>query len=125
LLACAVGLIRLAATASPTYAAPGTACPEFPRRVQAEAVHFAPGIVRHQSWIDFTVPRAFSGYFAFCLDGQLLQLGGGDMSYGNGIARFSVSTSWIDVLAVRGDLDDYRNAHRWELRLLCAPQTPC
>ena len=92
-------------------------CPPSGRSIPASEVHFAPGLVAHQSWVEFSTPRRFAGYFALCLDGRLLSGGGGEFEFQTGRARFSVSTTWVDLQWLAGSIDAYRDGQRWELRL--------
>jgi hypothetical protein len=103
----------------------GSPCPDYPVKIQAAAVQFAPGFVQHLSTVDFAVPPRVTGYFAFCLDGALLEAGGGELDFRSGVARFNVSTTWVDLVWFRGQLDEYRDLRRWELRLVCDPRTRC
>lgn len=102
------------------------ACPPYPRVIHAEGVHFTPGVVEHRSWVEFSTPPTITGYFAFCLDGLLLEHGGGqDLDLSGGHARFNVSTTWVDIVWFRGKLGSYADLQRWELRLLCAVPPTC
>jgi hypothetical protein len=94
-----------------------TPCPEYPRSLHPNAVQFTPGLVQHLSWVEFAVPSSYSGYFVLCLDGTLVQHGGGDLNFAAGIAQLHVSTAWVDLLWFRGQLDGYRDPLRWELKL--------
>lgn len=103
----------------------GTPCPPFPDRIRPNDVHFSPGLVEHQSWVDFPVPTSFAGWYAFCLDGMQLSAGGGVLDFHTGTARFNVSTTWINLHWVGRTLDGLRAPERWELRLRCAPDWSC
>ena len=121
-VACGVQLIAATLLEDPSQRPP---CLAYPQRVHAVEVHLVPGLIQHQSWVDFPVPRTFTGYFAFCVDGRLLSAGGGELDFHTGTARFNVSTTWVDLEWLRGGLDGYLDRSRWELRLVCDPQTSC
>jgi hypothetical protein len=101
------------------------ACPDYPRRITAANVHLTPGLLEHQSWVEFATPTSLSGYFAVCLDGRVLEEGGGDFEFDAGVARISVSTSWVNALWLRGDLSAFQDVQRWQLRLHCEARAPC
>jgi hypothetical protein len=102
-----------------------TPCPSLPDRIRPTDFHFSPGLVEHVSWVDFPVPRSFAGWYAFCLDGTQLQTGSGVLDFHTGTARFSVSTTWVNLHWLGGNLDGLRDPDRWELRLMCAPDWRC
>jgi hypothetical protein len=95
----------------------GAPCPAYTRSIHPDVVRFTPGVVQHLSWLEFSVPTTYSGYYALCLDGMVLERGGGDLNFVHGMARLHVQTTWVDLLWFRGQLDGYRDPRRWELRL--------
>jgi hypothetical protein len=100
-------------------------CPELPVSVHPSDVHFAPGLIEHQSWLDFPVPRQFTGYYVFCLDGRLLSSGGGDLDFHTGVARFNLPTRWVNLLWLDRRLDELRDPNRWLLGLACGFDQVC
>jgi hypothetical protein len=103
----------------------GPPCPEYPMRARPSDIHFAPGLVEHESWLEFPVPRSFAGWYALCLDGAEIETGSGVLDFHTGTARFHVQTKWIDTNWLGRSLDGLRDTDRWELRLLCAPDWVC
>ncbi len=102
-----------------------TPCPSFAVRVNPSDIHLEPGVVQHQSWLEFSAPRRFAGTYALCLDGRSLSTGGGRLDFHDGFARFNVSTRSVDLYWLAGGLDALRDPSRWELRLECAPNYAC
>lgn len=100
-------------------------CPEMPVRTRSIDVHLSPGLEEHQSWVEFPVPMSFAGWYAFCLDGRLVESGSGVLDFHTGTARFNIPTHWVDLTWLSHTLNDLRDPYRWELRLLCAPDWSC
>lgn len=52
----------------------------MPVQINTSDVHRSPGFIEHQNWIDFAASQRFAGWYAFCLDGKMLQSGGGRLT---------------------------------------------
>ena len=100
-------------------------CPLYPWTAQPSTVRLQPGLVQHQSWVEFPVPPDFAGYYAFCLDGKVINQGGGRLDFRGGMARFNVPTTWVDLQWLGGRLGSYIAPARWKLGLVCAAEHTC
>lgn len=101
------------------------ACPPLPARMSPSEIHLEPGITQHKSWIMFEVPSRFAGWFAVCLDDQVISSGGGVLDFHTGAAKFNVATRAVDLYWLARRLDRLADGSRWELRLQCAPDYAC
>jgi hypothetical protein len=88
-------------------------------------IRLSPGLIEHQSWVDFPVPRQFAGWEALCFNGRQLSLGGGELDFHDGVARLNVQTRSVDLAWLQRRLHLLRDPERWELRLLCSPGFVC
>jgi hypothetical protein len=100
-------------------------CPNVPVSVHPSVIHLEPGLLEHQNWLDFPVPKRFAGVYMFCLDGRMLETGGGVLDFSSGSARFHVATRSVDLYWLGGALDSLRNPNRWDLRLVCTTSSLC
>jgi hypothetical protein len=100
-------------------------CPSVPTSIHPSVIHFEPGLLEHQNWLEFPVPKRFAGVYMFCLDGRMLESGGGVLDFSSGSARFHIATRSVDLYWLRGDLDSLRDPNRWDLRLVCTTNGLC
>ena len=100
-------------------------CPSLSSVIHPSAIHVEPGILRHQNWIEFPVPRRFAGTYALCLDNRVLSTGAGDLDFRAASGTFNLSTRAVDLYWLVGDLDGLRDPSRWELKLECVSNYPC
>jgi hypothetical protein len=113
----AVGLIAVGLAGLEVRAlnpALGPPCPARPRQVQATGFHFEPGLVQHQSWIEFPVAEPDATAFSLCLDDRLWELGIGETPQ-DGYVRVNVNTTFIDTEWLLGNLDTFQDPGRWQL----------
>jgi hypothetical protein len=100
-------------------------CPGVDSVIHPSEIRLAPGIVQHQNWVEFPVPRRFAGTYALCLDGRRLASGGGILDFSSGSARFNIATRSVNLYWLGRELDELLEPARWELRLQCAPDFRC
>jgi hypothetical protein len=115
-LACLVSLLAEPALgALSNLLAADQPCPTRPLTARPTALHFQPGLVQHESWVEAPVPEPDATDFVLCVDSRLLGSETGETPQ-NGRVRASVRTALVDSLWLLHQLDDYRAADRWELR---------
>jgi hypothetical protein len=93
----------------------GPACPTLPRQAAPAAFHFSPGLLQHQSWIQFPVPEPDATAYVLCLDGRVWERGIGETP-SNGRVEVNVNTAFVDLEWLLGRLDDFQQPERWQLR---------
>jgi hypothetical protein len=113
-LAFAAAAALAAAESHAQSPAGGPACPPLPRQARPAAFHFSPGLLQHQSWIDFPVPEPDATGFVLCLDGRLWESGIGETPR-NGRVEVNVNTAFVDLEWVLGRLHDFESPERWQL----------
>jgi hypothetical protein len=95
-------------------------CPDGFRATTPVAVHLAPTLIEHQSWVG--LPRSQLGddhtWVYACADGLAL----GEMKRdrvefdsATGLAEVKIPTRWVDLRWLLGDLDTYRDPQQWAL----------
>jgi hypothetical protein len=100
-------------------------CAQMPSSVHPTAIHLVPGLIEHQSWLEFPVPTRFGGTYAVCLNGRLMQGGGGELDFHTGTATFNVRTRLVNLYWLSHSMADLEEPSHWELRLRCASDFPC
>ena len=98
------------------------ACPRVGIRVRPLDLHFEPGFVEHQSWLDFPAPQGQAPrvYFSLCVDDRVV-----DTGFRGSIEaeyRINVRTRWVTWRWLTGDLAAYERPERWQLVMwFCQP----
>jgi hypothetical protein len=92
-------------------------CPDLMMAAHPSEIHFTPGLVEHESWLEFTVPPRFDGNYAICFDGRQMDAGRRLDYPSGGIARVSIHTRLVDLYWLLHTLDGFADPSRWELRL--------
>jgi hypothetical protein len=92
-------------------------CPDLMIAEYPSEIHFTPGLVEHESWLEFTLPPRFDGSYALCFEGRQMEAGRGLDYSSRGIVRVSVHTRLVDLYWLLHTLDGFADPSRWELRL--------
>lgn len=99
-------------------------CPDLMIAVYPSEIHFTPGLVEHESWLEFTVPPRFDGSYALCFEGRQMEAGRGLDYSSRGTVRVSVHTRLVDLYWLLHALDGFADPSRWELRLAYPASDP-
>jgi hypothetical protein len=92
-------------------------CPDLMTAVYPSEIHLTPGVIEHESWLEFSVPPGFDGNYALCFDGRQMEAGRRlDYSF-RGVGRISVHTRLVDLNWLLHTLDGFADPSHWELRL--------
>lgn len=85
-------------------------------------VHFAPGLVEHQSWITFRGLNPNATFIELCLDGMQVAVAPHEMS--GDTVQYNLRTTFVDALWLTHRLEDYRQPSHWELYWYVCGQKP-
>jgi hypothetical protein len=70
-------------------------CPGLMIAGHPSEIHFTPGLVEHQSSLEFTIPPRFDGSYARCFEGRQMEAGRGLDYSSRGTVRVSVHTRLV------------------------------
>jgi hypothetical protein len=81
---------------------------------QPSMIHFEPGLVEHNNWIEFPVRTdPMPNMWGLCVDGRGIA---NEPAFVQGnIARFNLQTRFVNLLWLANRLDDYAQPEHWKL----------